>query len=258
VLKQLCLALVLTLGGGGVFALAQEDPEPTSKTKDEAATPAVDPDKAKSDKKLQDQLLRNQAVSTANIKRIGLAVHSYNDIHNHLPADITGKNGKALLSWRVAILPHIGQAKLHKEFKLDEPWDSRHNRKLLDRMPDVFRSPRVKVRAKGNTAYQAFMGREAVLGRGFPMRLANITDGTSNTIWAVEASNTVPWTKPGGIPFDRTKAVPDFGKAFGKMPLAVMLDGTVRVLNLKKIGADTLKNAIDPSDGNVLGADWSN
>ena len=35
-----------------------------------------------------------------------------------------------------------------------------------------------------------------------------------------------------------------------------MFDGSTRVLDLNKIKAETLKNAIDPADGNVLGNDW--
>jgi hypothetical protein len=50
--------------------------------------------------------------------------------------------------------------------------------------------------------------------------------------------------------------VADFGKAYESKPLAAMMDGSVRVLDLKKIKPQTLKNAIMPDDGNALGADW--
>jgi hypothetical protein len=249
--------LALTLPAGKAFLLAQEpDPEPVTNTKAEAAIPAIDLDKAKTNQKLQAQAQEHQAASKTNLSKIGRAVHSYHDTHNYLPADIASKTGQPLLSWRVAILPHIGEAKLYTKFRLDEPWNSRHNRKLLARMPDVFRSPRVKVKMKGNTVYEVFTGPNAVFGRPKPLMLPHILDGTSNTIMAVESSEAVPWTRPGGIPFDRTKKLPDFGKAYGKKPLAVMFDCKTRVLDLKKISTETLKNAIDPQDGNVLGADW--
>ncbi len=35
-----------------------------------------------------------------------------------------------------------------------------------------------------------------------------------------------------------------------------MMDGSVPVLDLKKIKPETLKNAITPDDGNKLGKDW--
>src|SRR5262249_5899033 len=38
-----------------------------------------------------------------------------------------GKEGKALLSWRVTLLPYLEQQNLFNQFHLDEPWDSPHN-----------------------------------------------------------------------------------------------------------------------------------
>jgi hypothetical protein len=91
------------------------------------------------------------------------------------------------------------------------------------------------MKGKANTVYQVFTGPNAVFGRGAPAMVATITDGLSNTILAVESSDAVPWTKPGGIPFDRNKNVPDFGKAYGKKPLALMMDTSTRELDLNKI-----------------------
>jgi hypothetical protein len=250
--------LVLALAAAALAEPAPEpDPEPPSLTKGEAATPAVDLAKAKTDRKLAEKAALNEKTSKGNLRQIGVSVHAYLNANGRFPDDITDKTGKPLLSWRVAILPHIGYPKLYRQFKLDEPWNSPHNRKLLAKMPAVFRSPRVKVKGKANTVYQGFTGPNAVFGRGAPATIATITDGTSNTILAVESSDAVPWTRPGGIPFDRNKAVPDFGKAYGKKPLAVMMDASARVLDLNKIQPLTLKNAIDPQDGNVLGQDWT-
>ena len=39
------------------------------------------------------------------------------------------------------ILPYLGEEKLYKEFHLDEPWDSDHNKMLIPRMPKVFVVP---------------------------------------------------------------------------------------------------------------------
>jgi hypothetical protein len=259
-LKCLCLALGLALALAAVrpSAPAQDVcPEPPSDTRAEAAAPAVNLEKAKTDRKLAAEATRNQKASRDNLSRIGIAVHNYHDAQRRLPTDTADKAGKPLLSWRVALLPYLGQDKLYKEFKFDEPWDSKHNRKLLAKMPDVYRSPRVRVKARGSTVYQVFTGPNAVFGRAGALTLASVPDGTSNTILAVESSEAVPWTRPGGIPFDRKKKLPDLGKAYGQRPLAVMMDGSPRLLDLTKIKPETLKNAIDPADGNVLGRDWT-
>ena len=55
------------------------------------------------------QLSRGRAQSTNNLKQIGLALHNFHSANDHFPADIRGKDGKPLLSWRVAILPFIEQ-----------------------------------------------------------------------------------------------------------------------------------------------------
>src|SRR5438132_8532158 len=69
-----------------------------------------------------------RAQSQNNLKQIALAVHNYHDVYGHFPQDITDKNGKPILSWRVAILPFIEQDNVYKMFKLDEPWDSENNK----------------------------------------------------------------------------------------------------------------------------------
>src|SRR5439155_8430347 len=71
---------------------------------------------------------RNQSMN--NLKQIALAFHNYLDVNKAFPAS-TSKDGKPLLSWRVHILPYLEQDGLYKQFKLDEPWDSEHNKALI-------------------------------------------------------------------------------------------------------------------------------
>ncbi|MDB5391879.1 MAG: hypothetical protein JWM11_7525, partial [Planctomycetaceae bacterium] len=70
--------------------------------------------------------LDDEAQSTANLKRLMLALHHYREQHEHFPpATILGRDGKGkvLHSWRVEILPQLGQQKLYDEYHFDEPWD---------------------------------------------------------------------------------------------------------------------------------------
>ncbi len=193
--------------------------------------------------------------SSNNLKQLGLAILNYESAYQFLPQNIADKNGKPLLSWRVHLLPFIEQQPLRQEFKQDEPWDSEHNLKLLEKMPDLFSSPRVTVKKKGYTPYLGFQGKGAFF-HGEKLTLASITDGTANTITIVESSIAVPWTKPVDLPFDAEKDLPDFGKAYGGRPLAALCDGSVRTLDLKKIKPATLKAAITFAGGEVLGDDW--
>jgi Protein of unknown function (DUF1559) len=239
---------------GGMLLLMVFVPRPSAAPVPPEPKPAAEEEAAES---AGDTGGRNVRTSTNNLKQFGLAFHTYHDSFNALPTDIRSKDGKPLLSWRVEILPYLEHQALYNQFKRDEPWNSKHNLTLLEQMPKVFDSSRVKLKKKGYTVYQGFSGANALFRPGKPgLSLAAITDGTSNTILLTETSTAVPWTKPADIPFAMDKPVPDIGKAYGKRPLAVMADGSVRILDLGRVKPETLKHAINPADGNVLGDDW--
>jgi len=204
--------------------------------------------------------------SAHNLRQIGLAMHNYHDTHKSFPAAaIYDKNGKALLSWRVAILPYLedGPAPLappdaprafryeplYKQFKLDEPWDSDHNKKLLAKMPDVFKSPAAK--GKTNTTYyQVLTGPDTVFAGNKGMRITRIRDGTSNTILAVEAGEAVPWTKPADVTYDAKKPLPKLG-GVGKLGFHILLcDGSTRLVR-PGFDEQTFRDAITPAGGEV-------
>ncbi len=48
------------------------------------------------------------------------------------------KLGSRRLSWRVYLLPFLGEKELYDKFHLDEPWDSDHNLSLIFEAPAVF------------------------------------------------------------------------------------------------------------------------
>src|SRR4051794_10739862 len=77
--------------------------------------------------------------SITSLKQFALAFHNHNADQGRLPpARVYDKDGRPLYSWRVLILPYLGEKKLYEEFRLDEPWDGPHNKKLLAKMPEVF------------------------------------------------------------------------------------------------------------------------
>src|SRR5262249_57143177 len=114
-----------------------------------------------------------------------------------------GEDAKPLLSWRVHLLPFLGQNELYKEFHLDEPGDSEHNRKLLARMPDVYRSFNVRLKRTGKTVFVLPVGPQTAFPGGpKATRIVELVDGTSNTVLVVTADDVhpVPWTKPEDLP----------------------------------------------------------
>jgi RNA polymerase sigma factor (sigma-70 family) len=197
--------------------------------------------------------------SQNNLKQIALAFHNYADTNRGVfpPAAICDAGGKPLLSWRVAILPWLEQDALYRAFHLDEPWDSEHNKKLLAQMPPQYALPGVRMKQAGVTPYQVFVGKEALFDGGrkppFP---ASITDGTSNTILVAEAAEAVPWTRPEDVPFGEADPRTQIGGWYGDLVSFALCDGSVRTIDRKKISKETLRAAITPSGGEVLGPDW--
>jgi hypothetical protein len=193
--------------------------------------------------------------SSNNLKQMALAMHNYADANGTFPAAWSSKGGKALLSWRVAILPYIEQDALYNEFHLDEPWDSDHNKKLLPKMPAIYREPGPEAAdpkvQPTTTHYRVFHGKGAAFEGDAGLRFADFTDGTSNTILIVEAADAVPWTKPDELPFDPKKDLPKLGPKDAERFNAALADGSVRALK-KTIDKDTLKALITRNGGEVV------
>jgi hypothetical protein len=167
--------------------------------------------------------------SSNNLKMIGLAMHNYHDTYRHFPGDIQSADGTPLLSWRVAILPFIEQQELYNQFHLDEPYDSPHNIQLLEQMPAIY-AHAGRPTPPGSTIYQRPVDEGFLMDPGKEIRMADITDGTSNTIMACEAApdKAVPWSKPDDLTID--PANPLSGLVFGPGFQVLLADGSVRFL----------------------------
>jgi len=194
-----------------------------------------------------------------DLKQIGVAIHNYASANNDVivPYAIFDKKGNPLLSWRVALLPYLEQDSLYKQFKLDEPWDSKNNKPLLEKMPKVYAPARGKYKEGFSTHYRVFTGKDALFdakGKN-PFKIGNVPDGTSNTIAVVEAGEAVPWTKPDELEYDAKKALPKLGGQFRDVFPVLLLDGSVRMAK-KTANEQTLRNLITPADGNAFGDDW--
>jgi len=194
----------------------------------------------------------DMGLSQYNLQRIGRAIHKFHVATLTLPVDLATADGKPLLSWRVVILPYLGEEALYKQFKLNEPWDSPHNTKLIAKRPRVYAPFRVKTR-EGETFYQVFRGKNTLFVPGKLNRLLrdDIPDGYSNTALAVEAGEPVVWSKPADVEFDVNKPVPKLGGMFGGVSNVVLCDGFVTRIR-RDPDQKLLKYLIMPRDGQAV------
>lgn len=181
-----------------------------------------------------------------NFRRVGLALLNHERAHAKFPSNIRSKNEVALLSWRVAILPMLGRQKLYESFKLDEPWDSEHNLKLLDKMPEVFRDTQNKSLGQKETRVQAVVGQgTANAFEDLPIR--KITDGLSNSVALVLTKRSVPWTKP----IDHAVNLKDPWANLSLPATVGMFDGSIKILNKLK-HTEQLKLGFTIADGEIV------
>ncbi|MBI1321810.1 DUF1559 domain-containing protein [bacterium] len=173
------------------------------------------------------------AQSVINMKQIMLALHNFESVYGFFPpAVIYGPDGKPWHSWRTLILPFLGENKLYGRYDFSQPWDSPKNKAVVETVVPVYQEPVYGKSGLPVTHYAAIVGEKAafrpdgakITDTARPMdinmelgarSLAEITDGTSNTIMLAPVSpdRKIPWAKPEDIVFNAD--FPDLGAPEG-------------------------------------------
>lgn len=200
-----------------------------------------------------------EVTSQNNMKQIVLGMYNLSDQMDGLPPALQSKDGKPGLSWRVALLPYVENDGLYREFKLDEPWDSPHNIKLLDKMPNIYATPGSEDMQVGATTthYRIFVGNGAMFDRDKPLKIEEISrfDGQENTLALVEAAEGVPWTKPDDFEYDPNGPLPALGVP-GRGRIAVCMADCRTFMVRRGLDPSHWHHAIQYRDGQNPGLEF--
>jgi hypothetical protein len=137
---------------------------------------------------------------TNNLRNIALALQQYHDNHGTFPpAYIADAQGKPMHSWRVLLLPYFDQGNLYKQYRFDEPWDGPNNSQLHSIRPFYYQCPS-DTGPRTDTSYFAIVGPQTIWPGANATRMADITDGTPNTIILAEVANSgIHWMEPSDL-----------------------------------------------------------
>lgn len=193
-------------------------------------------------------------------KQLALAMHNYAAVYNCFPVAEQHRNedGSARLSWRVHLLPYLGEMELFNQFHLDEAWDSPHNIQLLEKMPDIYQASALdfssadKIKA-GHTVYSVPVSERTISGGKEPTRFGMITDGTSNTVLLIELKpeSAVPWTAPQDYEFDPAQPTAGLAVTQDGTFFVAMADGSASALP-SDMPAEDIVHLFEMNDGQVV------
>ena len=180
---------------------------------------------------------------------------TFESANKHLPpAAICDKDGKPLLSWRVALLPFLDEMEFYKQFHLDEAWDSPHNRPLVEKMPTIYADPDPKIQTAagaGKTTFQVPVGKETIFYNSEGTTFHEITDGTANTIAMIEVDpqQAVEWSKPADWKVDLAHPREGLGARSHNYVSAAYADGHIQILSGQQLGDRPLRASLTRAGG---------
>jgi prepilin-type N-terminal cleavage/methylation domain-containing protein len=152
-----------------------------------------------------------------NLKQLGLALHNYHDSYGYFPSSVrpAGFTSLPRVSWTIGLLPFIEQDNLRRNYDTTTNWDSPTNLPLTSLPVKIFQCPAApnSGRKDGDpqinqwdlvavTDYAASTGVAAyatnvnptgvvqpgIMQKNVFVKMADVTDGLSNTILVVESA----------------------------------------------------------------------
>ena len=187
-----------------------------------------------------------------NLKQLGYAFYNYESKFRAFPSPAFAGEGEPPRTWRVELLPWLGEQDLRSRYDNDSAWDAAVNRPVATTVVPFYRCPsNRRPQDEEGRFYSDYLlptGAGTLFGeRSVGPAIREITDGTSNTVVIVEScGRQVVWTQPRDV--DVTEARPDvngpgpsegmsnsllssYHPGGGGVAYAAFADGAVRVIS---------------------------
>ncbi|TWT83073.1 hypothetical protein CA13_45360 [Planctomycetes bacterium CA13] len=210
------------------------------------------------------QTNRARASSIRNLEKIAAALNAYSADHGTYPPPFTkNQAGRPMQSWRVLILPYLGEEELYDSINLGADWDNPDNMSVAyNRVPSAFSHPDGSVgRIFSESAYYLITGPGTLFPATGPLGPNDVIDDTTKTLLVVEGSPTMTtnlWTEPVDINVTQAQGIggnnSNVGGLLDEGAAAATVDGRGHYI------ADTMPTAtfralISPRGGEPLADD---
>ena len=212
---------------------------------------------------LEDPPARAEFACLQNLKQIALAVINYESVNGHYPPPyIADESGVPMHSWRILILPYLGEEKLYEQYDFSKPWNHPDNLRLAEQMPSVFVCPSdSSTLSQCTTTYVAVVGPSTMWPLQGERRLQDIVDGLPETLLLIESTaSRTHWMAPNDIRFNdiiSTKSsagTPLFSGNHKRDAVCVFADGHGSFLDAA-LSADTVKAMLTVNGGEKIDPD---
>ncbi|MCC9599744.1 DUF1559 domain-containing protein [Stieleria sp. JC731] len=157
--------------------------------------------------------VRIQRSSINKLESIAKAMNAYAaDYGTYPPAVLTNAGGVPMHSWRVLLLPYLGEKDHFAMFDLSKPWNHPVNLEAAYTMPDVYLHPADDSAVLDRSGYYLITGTGTLFPARGPMSPDQITDKPGQTILVVAGAPPTNrsiggWTEPYDYDFSKMQGI---------------------------------------------------
>ncbi len=207
-------------------------------------------------------LLYSTTHSRGNLKIMGIGLHNHHDREGAFPAGATFDNaGRPLHSWVTRMLPYMDgplDRELAESIRLDLAWnDPLHKQVFEQSLPNIQNSAvyspdePVDFDSQGY-ALSHYAANVLVMGPKRPLRIDDISDGTSNTLMVGDVNAQFrPWGDPisfRDVRLGINKSPHGFGSPYQGGAYFLRADGSAQFIS-EDVDIDLLKATATPAGG---------